>query len=424
MCSGVFVGGLEPERVKREELLPQWFVSAEVDREAREVTSTLAGLAPRTAVYREGLGCTIAVGVTPDELRAATPEQPPRPLASELPWPRGDGSPSALDPEIDQDALAAALDFAFDDVDPARPLWTRAVVVAHRGVLVAERYAPGVTPETPLLGWSMTKSVTATFVGMLALDGALDVHAPAPVPQWRGDERAAITIDQLLRMSSGLEFEEVYGPLTDATAMLFESHDTVALPMAKPLAHAPDAVWSYSSGTTNILSWIVRRAVERDGGWPAYASFPRRRLFDPLGMRTAVIEPDASGTFVGSSFMYASARDWARFGLLHLQDGVWEGRRLLPEGWVEYVRTPTPSAPKGEYGAQWWTNVGVPEGAADRRFPSLPTDTFQASGYQGQAVVVIPSRELVFVRLGVTHDRSVYDLDATVARVLAALPGA
>ncbi len=423
MCSGVFVTGLEPERVKQEDLRPQWFVSHSVDHEARTVSSTLVGMGARTAVYREGLGCTLAIDESVEELRAAAPKPAPRPPASELPWPKGGGEIGALPAGVDQDKLNAALDYIFEEVDPERPLWTRGVAVAHRGALIGERYAPGVTKDTPLLGWSMTKSVTATFVGLLVLDGALDVKAPAAVPDWSGDGRSAITLDQLLRMSSGLEFAEVYGPLSDATAMLFESHDTVALPMAKPLQHEPDTVWSYSSGTSNIISWIVRRAVEqREGSWEAYATFPRRRLFDPLGMRSAVIEPDTGGTFVGSSFMYASARDWARFGQLHLQDGVWEGQRLLPEGWVEYVSAATKGAPKGEYGAHWWTNAGAPADVADRRFPSLPTDTFQASGFQGQAVVVIPSRELVVVRLGMTHDRSIYDLDGFVARVLEALP--
>jgi CubicO group peptidase (beta-lactamase class C family) len=242
------------------------------------------------------------------------------------------------------------------------------------------------------------------------------------VPDWASDERAAITLDQLLRMSSGLEFEEVYGPLSDATAMLFERNSSAHVAMAKPLAVAPDTVWSYSSGTSNVLAWIVRETVEREGGWSAYASFPRRALFDPIGMTSAVMEPDPSGTFVASSFMLATARDWARFGLLHLHDGVWQGQRILPEGWAAYVATATPAAPIGEYGAQWWTNAGAPGNASERRFPSAPTDTFQASGFQGQAVIVIPSRELVIVRLGMTHDRELLDLDGVIGRVLEALP--
>lgn len=422
MCSAVFVTGLEPERVEREELRPYWYVQAEVDHSAATVTARLFGMAPRTAVYREGLGCTLAIDVSIEELHAQTPAFEPRPQLADQPWPVGDVVTQAVPPGVDMSLLGQAVEHAFAEPDPERPLLTRALLVVYRDQLIAERYADGISADTPLAGWSMTKSVNAALIGILEGQGKLDIHAPAPVPAWQADERAQITVDQLLRMSSGLEFGEVYGPLSDATAMLFERYSSADVALAKPLAVAPDTVWSYSSGTSNILAWIVRETVERDGGWPAYASFPRRVLFDPIGMTTAVMEPDPSGTFVASSFMLASARDWARFGLLHLHDGVWQGQRILPEGWVAYVSTATPAAPIGEYGAQWWTNAGAPGDASERRFPSAPTDTFQASGFQGQAVIVIPSRELVIVRMGMSHDRELLDLDGVIARVLAALP--
>lgn len=422
MCSAVFVSGLEPERVEREELAPYWYVQAKVDDSAGTVTARLFGMAPRTAVYREGLGCTLALDMSVDELRAQAPAFEPRPTLAEQPWPVGDVVTPQVPPGVDAGLLADAVEYAFEDRDPERPLLTRALLVIHRDQLIAERYADGISAATPLAGWSMTKSVNAALIGILVGQGALDIHAAAPVPDWQADERASITVDQLLRMSSGLEFEEVYGPLSDATAMLFERHSSAHVAMAKPLAAAPDTVWSYSSGTSNLLAWIVRETVEQDGGWPAYASFPRRVLFDPIGMTSAVMEPDPSGTFVASSFMLATARDWARFGLLHLHDGVWQGQRILPEGWAAYVSTATPAAPIGEYGAQWWTNDGAPGDASERRFPSAPTDAYQASGYQGQAVIVIPSRDVVIVRMGMTHDRELLDLDGVIGRVLAALP--
>jgi CubicO group peptidase (beta-lactamase class C family) len=422
MCSAVFVSGLEPERVEREELRPYWYLQAKVDDSAGTVTARLFGMAPRTAVYREGLGCTLAIDASVEELRAQTPKFEPRPLLAQQPWPVGDVVSEQVPDGIDQAALAQAVDYAFAEPDPDRPLLTRALLVVYRDQLIAERYAEGISADTRLPGWSMTKSVNAALIGVLVGGGALDVTAAAPVPDWQGDERAAITIDQLLRMSSGLEFEEVYGPMTDATAMLFESHSSAHVAMSKPLAAAPDTVWSYSSGTSNILAWIVRETIESEQGWSSYASFPRRALFDPIGMTSAVMEPDSSGTFVASSFMHATARDWARFGLLHLHDGVWQGQRILPEGWVAYVSSATPAAPIGEYGAQWWTNAGRPGDPSERRFPSAPTDTYQASGFQGQAIVVIPSREVVIVRLGMTHDREVFDLDGIIGRVLAALP--
>jgi CubicO group peptidase (beta-lactamase class C family) len=427
MCSTVFVSGLDPERVEREDLRPYWYIQAKVDRDNQTVTTRLFGMAPRTAVYREGLGCTLAIDKTVEQLRAETPSWAARPDRADQPWPIGDVLDTAPVPGVDQAKLDAAVEHAFAEPDPDKPIRTRAFLVVYRDQLIAERYAEGIDQTTPLLGWSMTKSVNAALIGILVGKGELAIDGPAPVPDWQSDFRNEITLDQLLRMSSGLAFEEVYGPLSDATKMLFQTSSSAHVALAMPLAHPPDTVWSYSSGTSNILAWIVRQTIERDGDWATYASFPRRALFDPIGMRTAVMEPDPSGTFVASSFMYASARDWARFGLLHLRDGVWPGPdgepvRILPEGWVAYVSTATATAPIGEYGAQWWTNDGKPGDPTQRRFPSAPTDTFQASGFQGQAIVVIPSRDLVIVRLGLTHDREAFDLDAVIGKVLEAVP--
>jgi CubicO group peptidase (beta-lactamase class C family) len=201
--------------------------------------------------------------------------------------------------------------------------------------------------------------------------------------------------------------------------MLFDRGDAAAYAAAKPLAHPPDSYWHYSSGTSNIVSRILRESFEGDQA--AYFRFPREALFDRIGMRSAVIEPDASGTFVASSFMFATARDWARFGLLFLEDGVWQGERILPEGWVEYSTTPTPKAPQGRYGAHWWLNAGDPDDPADRPWPDLPTDTFSARGFEGQEVVVIPSRDLVLVRLGQSRPESSYSSNDFAAAVLSAI---
>ncbi len=428
-CSAVFVTGLTPERARAEDLANlAWMGSAlrtEVDRENQSVHASVWGLASRQALYREGVGCTMIIDTTPEQMRAQVPELPPVPDHSGEVWPMGDAiEPGQSVPGLDHKKLAAAVDAMFAEVDPEKPRWTRAVVVVYDDKLIAERYAVGISRDTKLLGWSMSKSVNAAHVGVLVGEDKLDLYAPAPISQWHGagDPRAEITLDQLMRMSSGLEFSEVYGPLSDATEMLFEIRDSAALAIDKPLVGPPDTIWNYSSGTSNILSKIVRDTVEATGGADAYWAFPRTGLFDRIGMTHTVCEHDPSGTLVGSSFCYATARDWARFGLLHLHDGVWQGERVLPVGWVDYIRTPTPMAPQAEYGAQWWTNVGRPEGSPERRFPSLPIDTYQASGFQGQAVVVIPSRKLVVVRLGMTNDRNVLQLDESVARVIDALP--
>jgi CubicO group peptidase (beta-lactamase class C family) len=413
LCSSVFVSGRDAADVLREDLGAYSYVQTSIDHGSGQVDASVYGMGAMTAVYREGLGCTIAAGADPELLRSR-PAPPAATPSRGRPWPTGDVMPTVPLPAYDMDELNRVLDEAFAEPNPVEtPIRTRAIVVVHRGRLIAERYAEGYDADTPLLGWSMSKSVTAALIGIAEGDGVLDVDTPAPVPEWAHDGRAAITTDQLMRMSSGLAFEEVYGALGDATAMLFMSPDTAGYAANSAVSAAPDTVWSYSSGTSNLLARILR-----DELGDAYVRYPRERLFDPIGAESFVFEPDASGTFVGSSFTYATARDWARFGMLHLQDGVWEGERILPEGWVARVTTATPTNRRGEYGGQWWLNVGDAQDPSDRRFPTLPRDLYQASGFESQAVVVIPSAELVVVRLGQTPVRDTFDLEGLVRGTL------
>lgn len=418
-CSGAFVGGQSAERLMSEDFSRMGYVSLSLDEDTKRARASVFGLASRVAVHREGIGCALVVDADPDVVQAAGVEVPRAPQ-SDAPWPAGDGVDPRPDPSgLDREALELAIDHVFEEPDPESMRWTRAVAVIWDGRLVAERYAPWTSADAPHLGWSMTKSVTNAMVGALVLRGDLDHDAPAPVPQWSGDERAGISVDAMMRMSSGLEFEERYGPLADATHMLFEVDDAAAIARVKPLAVPIDTEFSYSSGTTNLLTWIVRQQFD---SVEAYQRFPHEALFAPLGMRTAVFETDASGTFVGSSFLYASARDWARFGQLYLQDGVWNGQRLLPQGWAEYSGTATVTAKNGEYGAQFWTNAGPPNDPSARPDPDVPADAFKASGYQGQLVYVVPSRKAVVVRLGMTLDRAAWDANGFTAEVLSALP--
>jgi CubicO group peptidase (beta-lactamase class C family) len=308
-------------------------------------------------------------------------------------WPMGGRGP--VDPTIlglDKNSLAKAVDAAFAEPNSQNPPKTRAVVIAYRGHLVAERYAPGFHKDMPLLGWSMGKSITNALVGILVGEGRLDIRRPAPVPEWRsaGDPRGQITLDQLLRMSSGLAFEEIYEPLRDVTYMLYGSYDFAAFGANMPLETAPNTRWSYSSGTANIIARIVRHTLEQEG--PYYYGLIREKLFDRIGMTSAFIEPDSSGTIVGSSYGFATPRDWAKFGQLYLDDGVWQGKRILPEGWVTYTTTPTPLAPQGGYGALFWLNSGAKDNPADRRWPNAPVDTFAALGFQEQNLIIIPSK--------------------------------
>jgi CubicO group peptidase (beta-lactamase class C family) len=289
----------------------------------------------------------------------------------------------------------------------------------HGGEILAERYAQGFTPSTPQLGWSMTKSVNSALIGILVKQGKLVTDDPAPVPEWQrsDDPRRAITLDQLLRMSSGLTFQETYeeNPVSDVNVMLFASADSAASAAAKPLQAQPDTQWSYSSGTTNILSRMVRQTVA--GSVVDYWLFPHRELFARLGTGAIFMEPDPSGTFVASSFMYATPRDWARLGQLYLQDGIWQGERILPEGWVEYSRTPTPLAPGGRYGAQFWLNQGEEKWLTD-----LPPDLFAMSGHDGQFVLILPSQDLVVVRLGYSPGIDRNELLAFVVDLLKLVP--
>lgn len=398
LCSGYFLSGFSPEDIKQQALIGASetlaHVSYNVDPEARSVTASLFGLFKRRAIFTPGIGCTLLSSGEKDVTMPVT-VLPALEVSETLAWPMGRATPDRSDRFDD------LVNAAFDDDNPAQPKNTKAIVVIHDGKLIAEKYADGVSSETPLIGWSMGKSVTALMVGLLVGDGALTPSAPANVPQWQSqpdDPRAAITLDQLLRMSSGLEFNETYEAQTDVTEMLSNQADTAGFAASKPLIGPPDTIWSYSSGTTNIISGIVRRTV--GDTLQDYYAFSQNRLFRPLGIRTAIYEADRSGNFIGSSYIYASARDWARLGQFTLQDGVWDGQRLLPEGWVDYLVSPTPTADGNQYGAQFWLNRDPTDPDRQRSFPNLPADAYFMNGFQGQIVLVIPSEDLLIARFG------------------------
>jgi CubicO group peptidase (beta-lactamase class C family) len=432
ICSNVFISGRDAEDIFKEDIAPLHLLFAitgyKVDPVAKIVSADAFGLAKLNAVFRDGCGCTIVRGLTEDEIRRQPigylkPPQFSPDRRSNLPWPAGNHGPVvSLPTGIDAEKLNEAIDAAFAEPNPQNPRKTRAVVVVYDGQLIAERYAPGFGLNTPQLGWSMSKSVTNALVGMLVKKGKLQLDSPAPVPEWQqtDDPRQKITLDQLMRMSAGLEFSEEYAPFSDAVYMFYDSDDFAAYAAAKPLATEPDTKWNYSSGTANIISRIVRQAIEKDHD--NYYEFIFKEFFAKIGMFSALIEPDPSGTFVGSSYTFATPLDWARFGQLYLQDGIWEKERILPEGWVNYTTTPTPGAPKGEYGAMFWLNAGASKDPTDRMMPSAPRDTFYARGFQEQRLFIIPSRKLILVRFGATSIQSAWNDDAFVGDVLAALP--
>ncbi len=295
----------------------------------------------------------------------------------------------------------------------------RAIVVVHRGRIAAERYGAGFTAATPLIGWSLTKSVLAGLVGTLIKDGKLTLDQSAGWPAAPGDGRDRIRIADLLAMSSGLRFNEAYGSVSDVTRMLYLQPDMAGFARAQPLEHPVGESWSYSSGTANILSRIVQ-----DAAAPLGAAYPRTKLFDPLGMTTAIMETDEDGTLVGSSYMYASARDWARYGLFLAQGGVWRGQELLPQGYVALMATPV-AASGGQYGHGlvwlWGSDATTPGQNPDDAF-GIPADAFWMEGHDGQSIAIIPSRELVVVRLGLTPSRDGYSPQPLVGAVLKGLP--
>lgn len=276
------------------------------------------------------------------------------------------------------------------ELEPAQGQ-TYALLVVQGGQLVYERYGHGASPIYAQVSWSMAKSVTHALVGIAVQDGLLDLYAPAPVPEWADDARSEITLDQLLRMSSGLSFREEYEDpsQSDVIPMLAgpPRHDMGAFAASLPLAHPPGTVFSYSSGTSNVVTRLLRDVI---GGPTEMLAFMRERLFEPVGIRSAVPSFDTSGTFIGSSWLYAIPEDFARFGLLYLRDGVWEGTRILPEGWVDYARSSTHDDGEEAYGAHWWLQPGE-------------SNVFYASGYDGQRIVITPEKDLMIVRMGRTH---------------------
>ena len=413
VCSNVFIAGRDPGEVLRDDVQAPGIallrlMRVSVDRGEGVVRAGLFGLiGGGLAVARPGAGCA----VVPDGQLGGVAHSPSAPIAARAaaaarpqPWPEGDAVElnPAFDPLLADDALTGP--------------GARAVVVVHHGRLVAERYASGFAATMPLLGWSMTKSVTAGLIGVLVKEGPLALDQRAGWPP--GDARADIRIADLLSMTSGLRFNEGYGAVSDVTRMLFLKSDMAAFARAQPLEHPVGSVWSYSSGTAVILARIFQDAT---GQAPLAAA--RKRLFEPLGMTSALIETDAHGTLVGSSYMYATARDWARYAQFLLQQGVWQGRQILPPGYVAMMATPV-AASGGQYGRGqvwlWGSDPATPGKDPDTEY-GLPADTFWMEGHDGRYAAIVPSRDLVIVRLGLTPEREHYRPQPLVRAVLDAL---
>ncbi len=414
VCSNVFLVGREAEQVMQDDVQAPGnplmrLMRVTVDREQQTVRGGLFGfIGNGLAVHRPGTGCATVADGDLAQARSVTSQRPPIPVpAADQPWPVGSAAQTVttLQALVERPALAGP--------------GARGVVVIHQGKLVAQSYAPGFSASTPLLGWSMTKSVTAALVGIQIGDGTLAMDRAGFWPKDSGG-REAIKLSNLMAMDDGLLFNEGYGDVSDVTRMLYLEPDMAAYMQARPLAHAPGSFWNYSSGTTVMLSHIWQTAAGKQA-----LEVPYTRLFAPLGMSSAIIEADARGTLVGSSYMYATAQDWARYGQFLLQDGVWNGQRLLPEGFVQTISSPS-LASKGEYAQgqlwRWGPQGATPEGEnPDGRF-NIPADTFWMRGHDGQTVAIVPSKQLVLVRLGLTPKDRLYQSQALLAELVKALP--
>lgn len=414
VCSNVFIAGRDADDVLAADVQAPGhpllkLMSVSVDKEQGTVSAGLFGVFGKSvAVVRDGLGCALVPDGDIATAKAITgPALTPAPPLDAL-WPDGDKAAASQDPEIakilDDAALAGT--------------GMRAVVVVKNGRIVAERYGAGFSEKTPLLGWSMTKTVNAAIVGTVVKDGKMAMTNQGLFGPWKTDGRAAISLSDMMAMSSGLEFNEDYGDVTDVTRMLYLEPDMAGFAGSKPLTGEVGKVFSYSSGTAVMLSRLWQDAL---GDKDKALAWPRVALFDPLGMRSAVLEADEHGTFVGSSYLYATARDWARFGQFLLQDGVWNGREILPAGFVGWMRQAAPASKVYGKGQLWIEGPGDEESPGAGTAAGLPGDTYWMEGHDGQTVAIIPSEQLVVVRLGLTPAKLGYRPQIMLAALVKAL---
>ena len=437
-ASAIFVSGRTLESVLDQELAPTRPLEAlikpllrfDIDHDNHRVTVRL-GQARAVAERLPSLGCVLIVSDTaPNKARRQlrTTRAPVRAIAEGAHWPNSETVAAKPATGIDHEQLDVAIERAFEEPNPKQPINTRAIVVVHKGQLVAERYADGFKQSMPLPGWSMTKTLTNALVGVRVRDGKFALDAKAPVQASLDPAIRPATVRNLMTMTAGIAWNEDYSdPNSHALRMLFGSADHAAVYKKQPQVRSAGEEFQYASGATNLLCKLLRESFDNDTSYWQQPS----RLFDALGMRTAVLETDPSGTFVGSSYCYASARDWARLGLLFQQDGIFFGKRLLPEGWVKQSTTPV-AASHGRYGHQIWLNAdpvnhGEPDrfgkpthnGDSTRKWPDLPADLFSMDGHEGQYCVISPTAELVIVRLGCTKSGG-FDLHGVLREVHAA----
>ncbi|HEY3370093.1 MAG TPA: serine hydrolase [Prolixibacteraceae bacterium] len=392
LCSAVFVSDRQQGEVEALDLHFSLvkYVKNEVDFQDSSVTSSFLW-GKSKAIYRDGFGCTLLRGTDEAKLRKIKFPKHGHVAYNQdsTAWPLGNVLPDTST-NIDQQKLAQITKKLMEADGYNGHAF--AFMVVHKGIPVAEAYQPQFNSKTRFLSWSMAKSFSNTLTGIMVKEGKWDIYQPINIPEWKGDDRRNITFNNLLEAETGLRWNEDYGNVSDVTSMLYEQNDFARFVFNQPLEYPVGSKWCYSSGNPNVVTYQIRQSLHND---QEYYQFPYSRLFNKIGMPDAVFEVDASGTFVGSSYLYATVRDFARYGLFNLQDGVFNGERILPEGWVTYSSSPNPTS-KGEYGALFWLNKSG-------KMPSAPDDMFWCQGYDGQRLFMIPSKELVVVILGFSH---------------------
>jgi CubicO group peptidase (beta-lactamase class C family) len=422
VCSNVFLADRDDGQVLQDDVRPShWimdYMRVSVEKDVGVVRAGIAGVFGKgLAVYRPGLGCAnVPDGDVARAMAVALADSAKAETPADALWPEGERVEASQDPNIDA---------IFDDAALHGP-GMRAIVVVQSGRILAERYGDGFSHMTRLLGWSMTKTVNAALIGTLVRDGKISLNEAGLFPQWKDDARKDIGLDELMAMSSGLAFNEEYGDVTDVTRMLYLEPDMAAFARDKPLKGEVGKVFNYSSGTAAMLSRIWQ---DKLGDEATALSYPQAALFGPLGMTSAVLEADEAGTYAGSSYLYATARDWARFGTMLGNGGALNGNQILPAGFVNIMRDPAPASDIG-YGAQYtqgqmWLrgpSAGVKEGTDPDIGFNLPADAVWLLGHDGQAICIIPSRQIVVLRMGYTPSKLGYKPQALVQRLLAVLP--
>ena len=399
LASAVFVSGRQQADVEALDLHFSFikFTKNKVDFEKKMVTSRFLWASSK-AVYREGYGVTLLRGR--HKAKKAF-------LSEEYPLPADPGYADYL-AAGDSAEIAALEPIAAELIDNQSYKGTPfAFVVLHKGGVVAEHYGHGITAGTQLLSWSMGKSFTNALVGIMVKDGMLDINAPMDIPEWQRDGRKDITLNNLMQMQGGLEWNENYGNRSDVNLMLHRERDMGLFALSKPLEYEPGTHWYYSSGSTNIVMRYLRGKFDSD---VAFLAYMRDRLFAPLAISNPHFEPDMNGTPVASSYLYVTARDYARFGQMFLNDGMIGEERILPEGWVAYTVTPA-SDSNGKYGSYFWLN-------RDGSLPDAPADTFSCQGHDGQEIYIIPSVDLVVVILGYSPRSNRVDFNAVLKDII------